>query len=147
MIYSRLQLGISACGLHVLCLSGCHVNTVLAPSRFLLGSWASGNATSSVEADAVDRGPIDHCGVVHIVNVGDVHVVNCAIVVELAIAPVTALIAVARVAITVINAAVEAYDRSPKAGVPGVEAIGEGPVSGSPQKSGSGASTHVPGTQ
>jgi hypothetical protein len=138
MIHSRLQLGISACGLQVLCLRGCHVDTALARGRFLLGIWTSGNTTSPVEADAVHRSPIDHRGVVHIVNVGDVHVVHRAIVVEVAIAPVPALVAVAEVAITVINAAVEADDRSPKARVPDVGAIGEGPVSGSPQKAGFG---------
>ena len=65
-------------------------------------------------------------------NVGDVYVVNGAVVIEVPTAPIAAFITLAEIAEAVINPAVEANVRAPVADMPDI---------------GSGATTHVPGTQ
>ena len=93
------------------------------------------SARTAVEADAIDRGVvIDDGGVVSVVNVGHVDVGDGAIVVVVSTAPVAAEEANAGIAKTVINAAVEADDWSPVAGVPKINTFGKSPVSRSPEQ-------------
>lgn len=77
-------------------------------------------AVASVVADPVNRNVVDHPGVVGIVNVSDIHMVHRAVVIELPVAPIPAVIAVAGIAITVIDTAVEPDLRAPVTGMPDI---------------------------
>src|SRR5271170_7478742 len=73
------------------------------------GSRSRCHATGpAVEADPVDRRVIDYRLVVDIVNVGDIHMADRAIVIKLLTLPVPAAVPTAGVAETVVDAAVEA---------------------------------------
>src|SRR5271167_3955208 len=73
------------------------------------------SALAAVIADTVNRHVIDHRRVVNIVNVGDVDVVHRAVVIELAVVPASAFVAMAEISVTVSDAAIEANLRSPVA--------------------------------
>src|SRR5580692_2979719 len=100
------------------------------------GSRTSVNATTAaVEADAIHvRVIVDHCAVIYVVHVGDVHVVHAAVVEEVAPVPVATFITEAAVAETVVNAAVEANLRAPVAGVPEISATTPAPVARRPEE-------------
>ena len=68
---------------------------------------------AAVIAHPVDGRVIDHSRVVDIVNVGDVNVVHRAVVIELAVVPASALVAVAEISVAVGDAAIETDLRSP----------------------------------
>jgi hypothetical protein len=72
--------------------------------------------------------------VIDVVHHGDVDVVDGAVVVEVASAPVTALVAVANVTKAVIDAAIVADVLAPVAGVKAVGVIPESPVAGGPER-------------
>jgi hypothetical protein len=72
--------------------------------------WAVGRADATVAtvvADAVDCGVVDHSRVVHVVNIGDIHVAHRTVVVELPVLPTSALIAITVVSVAVTDAALE----------------------------------------
>jgi len=72
--------------------------------------------------------------VVDVMHDGDVDVIEGAVVVEVAAAPVTALVAVTAVAETVIDAAVEADVQTPVAAVKAILVVPEAPVSWCPER-------------
>jgi hypothetical protein len=84
--------------------------------------------------------PIHHGGLVYnggVVDISDVgDVVNRAVVVELAITPVSSLVPISVIAISIIDAAIEADFRTPVAGVPQVCAVAPSPITRRPQKAG-----------
>ena len=88
---------------------------------------------TAVVADAVYIDVVDDSLVVHVVNSVDVYVIDRAIVVEIAAAPVSAVIAVAWIAEAVINAAVESDGRSPETGVPVIQSSRKAPIAGCPK--------------
>ena len=75
---------------------------------------------TSVVADPVNRDIVDYPGVVGIVNVRYIHMVHRAVVIELPVAPIATVIAIAGIAITVIDTAVEPDLRTPVTGVPDI---------------------------
>ncbi len=83
------------------------------------------DASRPVVAGAVNRGVVD--GAVIHVNVGDVHIVDGAVIVETISIPVAALIPGASVAVSIVNAAVVADILSPKAIVVAIEASEKSP--------------------
>src|SRR5580700_8995357 len=87
-------------------------------------------AASAVEAGAIRFAVVDHRAVVNVV-----HVVDAAIVEEVAAVPVAALVTEAAVAEAIINSAIEADVRAPETGVPEISAVAPAPISGSPEKS------------
>ena len=104
-------------------------------SRHLLRRGARLNSMrTTVVAGAVNVHIVNHRAVVHIVNVGDVHIVDCAVVVEVMAAPVSTPVADAGVTEAVVNATVESDGRSPVAGVPVVQSGGKSPVARRPQE-------------
>jgi hypothetical protein len=64
---------------------------------------------------------------------GHVDTVHLAVVVEVAAAPITALVAEAHIAKAVVDAAIEANVWTPIATVEAIAAVPEAPVSGSPE--------------
>src|SRR5580693_4171949 len=101
------------------------------------GSRTSVNAaTAAIEADAIHvRVIVDHCAVIYVVYVGDVHVVHATVVEEMAAVPVATLVAEAAVPETVVNTAIEANVRAPVTGVPEISAATPAPVARRPQES------------
>jgi len=80
------------------------------------------SARAAIEGDVRYVGMVDHGLVVYVVNVGHIHVVDRAVVVELIALPTSAVIAGTRIAEAVVNAAVEAYDWSPISAIPHIHA-------------------------
>src|ERR1700751_992701 len=87
---------------------------------------------TAVVADAVHRDVVDDSLVVD-VNVGDGDVVHGAVVIEVAVAPVSAFIAVAEIAEAVIHASVETDVRPPISRMPDVDTVTPTPVAGRPE--------------
>ena len=104
---------------------------------FFLRRRSSAHSTRTVEASAVYRAVVvDHRLVIHIVNLGDVHVVHSPVVVEIVPPPVSALITFSTVPIAVIYSAIETDARSPVTVIPSVRSVVPSPVSGCPQIAG-----------
>lgn len=88
----------------------------LALRHFLFGRGARIDpAISAVVADPVHRSVVDNRGVVNVVNVGDIYVVDGAIIEKMSALPTSAFISIAEVAESVIDPTVESDMRSPKA--------------------------------
>ena len=94
--------------------------------------WLASDASRPVVAGTVHRGVVD-AAVIH-VNVGDVHIVDGAVVVETISAPIPALIAHPAVAEAIVNAAVVADILAPEAVIELIQACGESPISRRPQE-------------
>ena len=92
------------------------------------------SAPSAVETDTC-AAPVAAAdgAVVDVVHHGDVDVVDRAVVVEVAAAPVTALVADADIAKAVVDAAIVADVRAPVATVKSVAVMPEAPVAGGPE--------------
>src|ERR1017187_9938292 len=96
-------------------------------------------AVAAVEAHAVDRDVVDYGTVV---DVGDPdvvrNIVDAAVVEKRAAPPFATLIAMAAIAVAIIDAAIEADVGTPVAAVPEIGAIEEAPVARRPQVAGAG---------
>lgn len=103
-----------------LCACGGYVMPVLSGQLCGCGSGRC-PARTSVVADAADRYIIDHPLVVNIVDVGDVHIIDRAIVVEIASPPAATEVSVPRIAISVVDAAIEAHLQPPITCTPSIE--------------------------
>ena len=115
-IYRSMQLLIGARGLDVLSLRGDGRNVTLTHGRLLL--WAGAyvdTAVTTVVADARGIIIVHHGGVVHVVDFRHVHVVHGAVIIEAVVVPASSLITVAEITVSIVDAAVKSYDRSPKA--------------------------------
>ena len=88
-------------------------------------------AASAVITHAIHGVMIDDGSVVH-VDVGDGHVIDATVVVEPAITPVPALVAVTEVSEAVVDAAVKADVRTPITCMPNIQASIPAPVAGRP---------------
>ncbi len=91
-------------------------------------------ALAAVIARATAVVVVDHGAVVAVVDIGDIDVVDRAVVIEPPLVPAPAVVTVAAVAIAVVDAAVVADVGAPVAGVEGIEAAIPGPVTGRPQE-------------
>src|SRR5277367_2744202 len=112
------QLRIGAGSFFMLSLSRYRRNVSLPLDRLLLRSCARVDpAIASVVTYAVHRGVVDYRGVVNVVNVRHIDVVNGAVIEKVPVIPSSAFIAVAEVTEAVVNSAVEANVRTPKAHV------------------------------
>jgi len=108
--------------------------------------WAGADSTAAaVIADMVDRGVVDYGLVVNVVNVRDVHVIHRAVVVEGSVVPISAFVADATIAETVIDATVKAYLGTPVSVIPGKGVAAPTPITGSPEQARFGS--HHPGTR
>ena len=113
-----------ACGFEV---------TFPSPSLLFMSRTSTDSAMASVIADTVHRDVIDHSSVVDM-NVGDPDVVDTAVVEEVPTSPVSARIAGANVAESIIHAAVETDVRSPIACIPGINTFMPTPIARRPEQ-------------
>ena len=102
----------------------------------LFGSRACrGSAGTAVIADAINHGRVvDYGCAVNVVNVGDVHVADGLVVVELPSSPIAAIVAATGIPIAIGNATIEADDRTPVARMPIVQLVVKCPVTGRPKQ-------------
>lgn len=91
-----------------------------------------GSSRTSVVADMRDSDVLNHRFVVDISYVGGCNVVHNAVVIEPSAIPVASLVAVASVAIPVIDTAVIPNCRSPVAFVPNIHTVVPRPIPGRP---------------
>src|SRR5579871_5513620 len=108
MVHGSSLLRIGTCLLRMLSLSSDWWDVPLVRHGLLLSrGTGTDTAAAAVVADT-SVGVVDNRCVVNVVNVGHVHVARGAVVVELAVLPASALVAVTVVSITVADTAVEA---------------------------------------
>lgn len=89
---------------------------------------------SAVEAYAIGGFALPgHIGVVNVMNDRSVHVRDARVIEVSVASPVATIEAGARVAESIVNAAVEAHRGPPITSVPDVKAVSESPVSGCPE--------------
>src|SRR6185312_11840328 len=81
---------------------------------------AAGHATLAAETRPLASGLIDHFPDVGVVDVGDVHVIDAAVVVEVPAPPIATLVSMTRIAVAVVHPAVVTDVRAPVAGVPAI---------------------------
>src|SRR5215472_3348020 len=133
-IHRGAKLRIATGGLHVLGLSGNRWKVPVARGNFILRCGAGCNATlPTVIADPVDGGVFDDGGVVDIVNVGDIHIADGAVIKEVFALPATAFVPFTGVAEAVRNSAVEPNTRTPVAFVEEEAVFVPRPVSRGPE--------------
>jgi hypothetical protein len=92
----------------------------VAPPLFASIGASHDSASAAVVAHAVHGYVVDHSLVID-VNIGDVYVVDAAVVEKVSSVPIAASVAGAEISEAVVNAAVEANVRTPVTGVPKVE--------------------------
>jgi hypothetical protein len=86
---------------------------------FFLRRRSSAHSTRTVKAGTVDRCiVVDHGFAINIVNLGDVHVIQRSVVVEIVSPPISALITFSPISIAVIYSAIETHVGSPVTVVP-----------------------------
>src|SRR5580692_1573018 len=130
---------VGASGLDMFILSSHRRNTPLVRETFFLCRRTPVNAaTAAVVADP-GLVVVDDRRVVHIVNVGDVHVVDRTVVEEVSVLPASAFITIAKISVTVTDSAVEADVQSPVAFIEGIAVAAPAPIAGSPEKIGLGS--------
>src|SRR5690348_2404277 len=114
-------------------LVGSRIPMALMLPALLIAIGPGANAAVTIEAEAGIVADND-AALVDVVDNGHVDVGDGAIVEKLAPAPLAAVKADARVAVAVVDSAIEADVRSPIAAMPDVEAVSESPVTGSPEQ-------------
>src|ERR1051326_4149164 len=120
--------------LHMTGLDGCRLHMSVTGCRLFRRCWPGADATiSTVIADMIYGGVVDHSLVVDIVNIRDIYVIHRTIVVEGAVVPISALIAGATVAISVVDSAIEANMWTPVTGIPGIVISIPTPISRGPE--------------
>jgi hypothetical protein len=146
VVYGRQKCVVGAGSVHMLGLQ-CRWLPVLLVCRGLFCRGRSGaNSTgAAVIADMVHRGVVDYGLVVNVVNVGDVHVIHRAVVVEGSVIPISTLVADTTIAEAVVDATVESHVRTPVAAIPGVGVAAPTPIAGGPEQANLGS--HHPGTR
>ena len=102
---------------------------------FFRGCRACGNsATAAVVADVVYPGFVDHGFVIDIGNVYATDVIHRGVIEEASVIPISAAVAYATVAETVVDTTVEADGLAPVAFIPGEGVAAPAPIAGSPEQ-------------
>jgi hypothetical protein len=128
---------IFACSYKVLLLHRKRGQTAfLEHGEFLRGRLQIHSTSAAVVAHPVVVRNVGHVGDVGVVDGGDIHVGDLAVVAELIAVPISAVIAPADIAVAVINASVVANETCPEAAVKTVAALVVVPVAGRPEGSG-----------
>ncbi len=140
LIHGSLQVAVRTGSMFMLHLVRGWRHLPLAGRCLLFGSWACRcSAGTAVIANAIYRGRVvDYGCVVNVVNVGDVHIVDGLVVVELPSSPIAAIVTATGIPVAIGNATVEADDRTPVAGMPVVQLVVKRPVTGRPKQAGFG---------
>src|SRR5438105_9132221 len=101
-------------------------------------------ASPAVVTDASHIALTDR-GVVNVVNYGDIHIVDGAIVKKVSAIPAPAFITAAEIAVAIVDPAIESDHRSPETFIENKSATTPAPISGSPQKTD--LRSHHPGSR
>jgi hypothetical protein len=137
VIVTSEQAWVCAGRLLVLCLSWRGCSMLLIRRRlFLSGRPSSYASAAAVEADTGDIRSVDDYRFV--IDVGDVdgaEIVDSSIVGEDAVIPISALVAYATIAETIVDAAVKADVRTPVTCVPNIKPVSPTPVARRPKQS------------
>jgi hypothetical protein len=97
----------------------------------LYASWSTVEASVIV----VDNRPVDHHrAVVDVGNVDAADVVDRAVIAELIVIPVAALVACSNIAKAIVDSAIEANITAPVAAIEAIASIDEAPISRRPQR-------------
>lgn len=136
MVDRCAQLAIRARGFEMFGLRGHRSKVPVSHRGLFLSCWTRVHAASAaIEADAADGAEfVIHSLVVHVVDDVHVHVGHIAVIEEVIVIPVAAVIAVAEIAETIINSAVETDDWTPIACVEEIAIRAPSPVAGSPEQ-------------
>src|SRR5262245_11054677 len=119
VIHRSDQLGTRSRGLAMLHLHRGRWHAVLVRHALLLGARLSREPSGAARiADAIHGDVVDHGPRVHVGDIDVGHVVDFAVVPEVVVTPVTAVVAATRIAEAVIQANVEADLQSTVAGAP-----------------------------
>ncbi len=135
-VIHRCQLcPVAARQLFMLSLHRCWSDVAFAQGRLLGSGWPGSNsAGAAVVADAIDGNIVHYGFVVDIVYVGYVHTVDALVVIKITTTPVSSLVAVTCITETIVDAAVEAYRRTPISGIPDEGRAAPSPVTWGPEK-------------
>lgn len=106
----------------------------LTSESFLLSRRARGDPTVAAVVANMIHSSVDHSGVVNVVNVGDVNVVYRSVVEKMAAVPASAIVAVAEIPVTVIDAAIETDLRTPVALIEDKSSAAVSPIARGPEK-------------
>jgi len=137
-VYGGELRAVGACGHPVLLLDPQLSETRLPQSRQLCtGRREIHSPTATAVAHAVVVRDVGHVGDVGIVDDGVVYVRDPAVVVELVVIPITAVVAASNIPVAVVDTAIVANVAAPKAAMPSIAPRIIAPVSGCPQR------THV----
>jgi hypothetical protein len=129
--------GVTPCCLLMLHLSRRRGYMPLPLSRELRRRWLRLNSTgSSVVGDTSYVDIIGHGLVINIGDIGNVYVIDRAIVVKVAATPISAIVTIAGVAESIVNTAVKANAQPPVAGVPPVKSTRKTPIARRPEVTG-----------
>lgn len=101
-------------------------------SHFCSGRRKIYTAAATAVAHAVVSRDVGHIGDVGVVDDGRIHVRDLAVVVELVVIPIPAVVAATDIPVAVVHAAVVADVAAPKATMPSIASRIVAPVSGSP---------------
>src|SRR6266849_2375870 len=135
-IHRGPKLRVALSGTHMLSLSGYRRDMSLTFRGFLFtGRTHIDPTVAAVVADAVHYGGVvNNRRVVNVVDVGDVYIVHRAVVEKPAAVPTPAFVAVSKVAVTVVDPAVEADTRTPIAFMENKSVAAPTPIGWSPEK-------------
>jgi hypothetical protein len=121
--------------LFVLALHRRRSDVAFAQGRLLGSSWLSINsAVAAVIANPIHRYIVHYGLVVDIVYVGYVYAIDGLVVIKIATAPISTLVAVTRITESVVDASIEAYLRSPISHVPNEGRTAPSPITWRPEK-------------
>jgi hypothetical protein len=100
-----------------------------------LRRWTRVDPTiAAVVTDVIHRGVVDHCRVVNVVNVGDVHVVHRTVVIKLSVLPTSTFITLTEVSIAVTDPAIKTYLRTPVAVIEDISVVAPAPIAWGPEE-------------
>lgn len=137
MVHRSAKLWLCAGSLLVLRLSSHGRGMSLTSGGLLFGPRTRGDPTiATVVADPVHRGGVvdDGC-VVHVVNVGDVHIVHRTVVIKLPVLPTSTLVAFSKVSVAITDSAIETDLLTPVALIEDVAIATPTPIGWSPEQS------------
>jgi hypothetical protein len=133
MVLGREECPVAARRVFMLSLHACGFEVAfVSPSLLFTSGTSVDSTTAPVVADPVHRDVVDHRLVVD-VNVRDGDVVNSSVVIEISTPPISALVARAKVAESVIHATVKSDVRSPISRMPDISAFAPTPIARGPE--------------
>lgn len=137
VVHGREQRAVLSRGVLVLYLRAGRGHVPLAHCGFLGRGRPCGHSSpTAVIADARDIDVVHQRPCVHVMDVCHIHVADSAVVIELPVTPVAAVVSLAGISVAIIDAAVVTHLRTPVSRVPQVAIAAPTPVAGRPQISG-----------